>query len=35
MSNDIYRYLNFNELSEYTEGAARATQKRGGLPVLQ
>jgi aconitate hydratase 2/2-methylisocitrate dehydratase len=35
MSKDIYRYLNFNELAEYTESAAQATQKRGGLPVLQ
>ena len=32
MSKDIYRYLNFNELTEYTEPAP---VKTGSLPVLQ
>src|SRR5688572_8858760 len=32
MSKDIYRYLNFNELSEYTDPAP---VKTGSLPVLQ
>ncbi|HEU5074948.1 MAG TPA: aconitase family protein, partial [Polyangiaceae bacterium] len=32
MSKDIYRYLNFNELSEYTDPAP---PKTGSLPVLQ
>jgi aconitate hydratase 2/2-methylisocitrate dehydratase len=36
LSTDIYRYLNFNELSEYTESAAQAAVKRpGALPILQ
>ena len=36
MDRDIYRYLNFNELTEYTESAAQAATKRpGALPILQ
>ena len=35
MSSDIYRYLNFNELSEYTESAAQAGKRPGALPLLQ
>jgi aconitate hydratase 2/2-methylisocitrate dehydratase len=36
LASDIYRYLNFNELSEYTESAAlAATARPGALPVLQ
>ncbi|HWO11359.1 MAG TPA: bifunctional aconitate hydratase 2/2-methylisocitrate dehydratase [Polyangiaceae bacterium] len=34
LSADIYRYLNFNELSEYTE-KAKAAAKPGALPILQ
>ncbi|HKU36571.1 MAG TPA: bifunctional aconitate hydratase 2/2-methylisocitrate dehydratase [Polyangiales bacterium] len=34
LSADIYRYLNFNELGEYTE-KAKAAAKPGALPVLQ
>ena len=34
LSAEIYRYLNFNELNEYTE-SAQAAQRPGALPVLQ
>jgi aconitate hydratase 2 / 2-methylisocitrate dehydratase len=34
LSAEIYRYLNFNELSEYTE-KAKAAAKPGVLPILQ
>lgn len=35
LSSDIYRYLNFNELPEYIEGAAQAAKRPGALPILQ
>jgi aconitate hydratase 2/2-methylisocitrate dehydratase len=35
LASDIYRYLNFNELSEYTESAAQAAKRPGALPILQ
>lgn len=34
LSADIYRYLNFNELGDYTE-KAKAAAKPGALPILQ
>ncbi len=33
MAADIYRYLNFNELPEYTEKAAEASEKLADIPV--